>query len=201
MASPAKDSAVFWTVEETLGRTVWGPKVPTLKGTEELLSCVQCFLYHISSSINVSILHSALLDTFWTDLVHYVFIYLITGSLSLFNLLYPIPLLPTPTSCNQKFDFFFFKGEPFKDFIYLFLNRGEGREKERERNINVWLPLAWTPTRDLACNPGMCPDWESNLWPFGSQAGAQCTELHQPGLNFTSFFVNSSMLHTTYHLF
>ena len=22
---------------------------------------------------------------------------------------------------------------------------------------------------DLACNPGMCPDWESNLWPFGLQ--------------------------------
>ena len=28
-----------------------------------------------------------------------------------------------------------------KDFIYLFLERGERREKERERNINVWLPL------------------------------------------------------------
>ena len=28
----------------------------------------------------------------------------------------------------------------FKDFIYLFLERGEGREKERERNID-WLPL------------------------------------------------------------
>ena len=31
----------------------------------------------------------------------------------------------------------------FKDFIYLFLERGEG--KERERNINVWLPLMWPP--------------------------------------------------------
>ena len=29
----------------------------------------------------------------------------------------------------------------FKDFMYLFLERGEGREKERERNINVWLPF------------------------------------------------------------
>ena len=29
----------------------------------------------------------------------------------------------------------------FKDFINLFLERGERREKERERNINVWLPL------------------------------------------------------------
>ena len=31
----------------------------------------------------------------------------------------------------------------FKDFIYLFLDRGGGREKEKERNINVWLPLMW----------------------------------------------------------
>ena len=27
------------------GRTVWGPKVPILKGTEALLSYVQCFFY------------------------------------------------------------------------------------------------------------------------------------------------------------
>ena len=31
----------------------------------------------------------------------------------------------------------------FKDFIYLFLDRGEGMEKERERNINVWLPVMY----------------------------------------------------------
>ena len=36
------------------GRTVWGPKVPMLKGTEVSLSYVQCFLYLVSSSINVS---------------------------------------------------------------------------------------------------------------------------------------------------
>ena len=30
----------------------------------------------------------------------------------------------------------------FKDFIYLFLERGERREKERERTVNVWLLLA-----------------------------------------------------------
>ena len=33
----------------------------------------------------------------------------------------------------------------FKDFIYLFLDRGEGREKEVERNIKMWLPLACPP--------------------------------------------------------
>ena len=48
----------------------------------------------------------------------------------------------------------------FKDFIYLFLERGEGREKESERNISVWLPpvhpqpVTWPTTwaRDLTGN-------------------------------------------------
>ena len=35
---------------------------------------------------------------------------------------------------------------------------------------------------DPTHNPNMCPDWESNQWPLGSQAGAQSTKLHQPGL-------------------
>ena len=29
-------------------------------------------------------------------------------------------------------------GIAFKDFIYLFLERGEGKEKERETNINMF---------------------------------------------------------------
>ena len=37
------------------------------------------------------------------------------------------------------------------------------------------------PPGDLAHNPGMCPDWELNRRPFGSQAGAQSTESHHPG--------------------
>ena len=44
-----------------------------------------------------------------------------------------------------------------------------------------WLPLN-APDWDPAHNPGMCPDWESNLWPFGLQAGTQSSEPHQPGL-------------------
>ena len=35
----------------------------------------------------------------------------------------------------------------------------------------MWLPLE-PPTGDLACNPGMCPDWELKLRSFGLQAGA-----------------------------
>ena len=52
------------------GRTVRGPKVPPLKGTEVSLSYVQCFLYLVFSSINVSIFHITWLDTFWTDFVY-----------------------------------------------------------------------------------------------------------------------------------
>ena len=40
------------------------------------------------------------------------------------------------------------------------------------------------PAGHLAHNPGMCPDWELNWRSFGSQAGTQSTEPHQPGLNF-----------------
>ena len=43
------------------------------------------------------------------------------------------------------------------------------------------------PTGDLAHNPGMCPDWESNQRPFGSQAGAQSTKQHQPGQKLAFF--------------
>ena len=58
-----------------------------------------------------------------------------------------------------------------KDFIYLFLERGR-REGEREGEkhhvweIN-WLVASCTPSAvDLACNPGMCPNWEPNYHIF-----------------------------------
>ena len=44
------------------------------------------------------------------------------------------------------------------------------------------------PTRNLACNPTVCPDWESNQQLFGSQAHAQSTEPYQPG-HFHSYFL------------
>ena len=66
--------------------------------------------------------------------------------------------------------------------IYLFLERGEGREGEREGEKHQCVVAPHAPSNgELAHNPGMCPDWESNPQPFGSQAGAQSTEPHQPG--------------------
>ena len=49
--------------------------MPTLKGTEMTLYCVQCSLYLVYSSGNVSIFHSTWLDTFWTDTYVYVYTY------------------------------------------------------------------------------------------------------------------------------
>ena len=62
-------------------------------------------------------------------------------------------------------------------FIYLFLERGREGEKEEEKHQCV-IASHMLPTGDLACNPGMCPDWESNWQPFGSQADTQSTEPH-----------------------
>ena len=86
-------------------------------------------------------------------------------------------LLPDLKSDSHSFLLYF----SFLRFIHLFLERG--REGEREGGkyecvVACHLPL----TGDLAHNPGMCPDWESNRQPFGSQAGAESTEPHSQGL-------------------
>ena len=72
------------------------------------------------------------------------------------------------------FWFFFF----LKILFILFFREGKGR---REGEKHQCVVASRTPaTGDLACDPGMCPDWESNQRPFGSQICAQSTELHQP---------------------
>ena len=66
--------------------------------------------------------------------------------------------------------------------FYLFIFRERGREGEREGEKHQCVVASRAPpTGDLAHNPGMCPDCESNQQPFGSQACAQSTEIHQQG--------------------
>ena len=67
----------------------------------------------------------------------------------------------------------------FKHFIYLFLEKGSEAEREGEKHQCLAASHS-PPTGDLTCNPGMCPDWESNQWPFGSQSSAQPTEHYHP---------------------
>ena len=86
----------------------------------------------------------------------------------------------------------------FLKILFLFLERGERREKERERKIDVQekhqlITSLMSPTGDLACNPGMCPEWELNQWPLGSQASTQSTEPYQPGqMNKIHIFLKTS---------
>ena len=74
----------------------------------------------------------------------------------------------------------------FLRFIFIFRQRGREGEREGKKHQCVVASRA-PPTGGLACNPGMCPDWESNQQPFGSQACTQSTEPHQPGLQLVHF--------------
>ena len=78
------------------------------------------------------------------------------------------------TPCKE---FFFF----VRFFILIFF-RERGREGERVREEYSLVASCTSPNGDLAHNPGMCPDRESNWRPFVSQASAQSTEPHQTGL-------------------
>ena len=71
----------------------------------------------------------------------------------------------------------------FLEFTYL-LERWKEGQRERDIDVSEKHPLVAShmpPVGNLACNPGMCPDWESNQQPFSSQASARSTEPHQPG--------------------
>ena len=71
--------------------------------------------------------------------------------------------------------------------FYLFISRQRRREGEREgeKYQCVVACLTHPTTGDLAHNPGMCPDRESNWRSFGSQSNTQPTEPHQPELIVT----------------
>ena len=67
----------------------------------------------------------------------------------------------------------------FLFLFHLFIFEGEG-ERKREKHQCV-VASHVPPTGDLVRNSGMCPDWESNHWPFGFQSSTQSTDQHQPG--------------------
>ena len=52
--------------------------------------------------------------------------------------------------------------------FYLFIFRQRGRERGRVGEKCQCVVASHTPpTGDLACSPGICPDWVSNQQPFG----------------------------------
>ena len=71
--------------------------------------------------------------------------------------------------------------------IYLFIFRKRGREGEREEEKHQCMVASACPQLGIWPETQTCA-WESNQQPFGSQAGTQFTEPHQPGLEGVLFF-------------
>ena len=78
------------------------------------------------------------------------------------------------------------------DFVFL---EREGKDRRKtsvwESNINRF-PLVRAPAGDQAHNLRNCPDWESNLQPFGSWDDTQPTEPYWPRLELQ--FLNVPLL-------
>ena len=69
-----------------------------------------------------------------------------------------------------------------------------------ERNID-WVPLIDALTEDRTCGPGMCPDEESNTWPFSLRNNGQPTKPHWPGLvNFSKKLPHVQSLYSHQHI-
>ena len=74
------------------------------------------------------------------------------------SFLAPILLQPIPkfVPWNSQLTNFFFSF--FRFFLFIFRQKGRKGEREGEKHQCV-VASHMPPTRDLACNPGMCPDW------------------------------------------
>ena len=80
----------------------------------------------------------------------------------------------------------------FKRILFIYFQREEKGGRETSMARDTWIghllvASRMPPTGDLAHNPGMCPDWESNQQPFGSQTGTQSTKPQQPGIWHLNF--------------
>ena len=72
---------------------------------------------------------------------------------------------------NHKIHYIWLGSLNFFKRFYLFIFRERGREGDREGEKHQCVVAThMAPTGDLACNPGMCPDWKLNGRPFGSQS-------------------------------
>ena len=83
---------------------------------------------------------------------------------------------------SSFFLFFFF----LRFYLFNFRKRERERVRVGEKQQCVFASRM-LPMGDLAHNPGMCPNWESNQQPSGSQASTRSTEPHQPGHPFLEY--------------
>ena len=104
--------------------------------------------------------------------------------------LHPIPYTTLPFGNHQNVLHIHDSVYSFFYFYFYFIFREKGREGERKGQKHQCVVVSNAPyTGDLACNPGMCPDWESNRRSFCSQANAQSTKPHQAGL-YSSYLLS-----------
>ena len=65
--------------------------------------------------------------------------------------------------------------------------------------------LLHVPQPGLACNPGMCPHWKLNQWPFVLQDDAKLSHTSQGSIFIVIFFSSSSLFGSfskwLYHIF
>ena len=132
------------------------------------MCCLSCRVSHTLDECHTLVLFLVLLSGYQHFLLGSLFPTAISSHLRAFILAYWV--------------FKFLK----KMLFILFLDRGREGEKQGERHQWV-VTSCQTPAGDLACNPGMCPDWKPNWWPFSLQMGTQSTEPHQPGLAYLLF--------------
>ena len=76
----------------------------------------------------------------------------------------------------------------FLKILCIYLERGREGERDGQKHQCVVASPVY-PTGHLARNPGMCPDWEWNRHPFGSQ----------PTLNPLSYTSQGVSLHFTFY--
>ena len=89
--------------------------------------------------------------------------------------------------------------------MYFFLKmlfthfQKEGKEGEGEGEKYYCVVASHTPpTGDLTCNPGVCPDWESNQRPFGSQPTLHPLSHTRQGLQHVFFNGSKQLLCSLY---
>ena len=93
--------------------------------------------------------------------------------------------------CGLHYVFFFFFFLRFH--LFIFREGKGGREGEKHQCVVAsYMP----PAGDLAHNPGMCPNRELNLQPFGLQDDAQPVEPYRPGQSCYLFFSLSGINET-----
>ena len=94
-----------------------------------------------------------------------VCIFIITLDIEYFIMcLFPVLIFTLISMLHSKYFIF------FKKLFYLFIFRQRGRVGEKGREKHQCVIASHVPrTGDLALNPGMCPDWESNWRPFDLQ--------------------------------